>query len=175
MLNKILTLVLIFLIGCSSIKAPGSLSGFEGIWSVVYVKSLLIGSIHESKTDYEERLDKRDKCLDDLILITNDSIYSKGRKCSFFSCSMPRVKLKSVKVVDKLDEDELDDSRMISRDLVKYLLDKPNSDRSRFNVLYTDCPTGFGDHGLKIIILDRSRIILYDYYNAYLLKKHSDH
>lgn len=171
MVSKLILLVGLCIMSCNSQTTSGPLSDLRGQWRITEIKSLMEGVVEESKEEYDERIYSTTKCLKSTIHISSDSIIVKGESCNLLACGIDTASIAEIAIVDGNDVEDFGTDKKVSRDLVKYLFGD-NSNRENFiKVIYTDCPTFYGDFGLKIILIDPQTIVLFNYYNAYFLSK----
>lgn len=141
-----------------------------GYWKVNKIKSLLVGSIYLNAEDLEaEQLDEK-QCLSSFFYITRDSIIAENSSCQFINCTIFSYESKMVTIVNDEDSDPFMDDKLVSKTELEYLLEHSVSDK-KLTVLYTNCPTGYGDFRLRILSINKNNIVLYNYYNAIFLER----
>jgi hypothetical protein len=171
MVNKLILLVGLCLLSCNNQRSPDPLSRLQGQWRITDVKSLLVGTVNESKEEYDERINSERKCLHSSVFIYADSILAKSEGCDLLSCSIDTASIAEVTIVDDIDVEDFGENKKVSRDLIINLFGDKSTKTKNVKVIYTDCPTAYGDLGLKIILIDTQTIVLFNYYNAYFLSK----
>lgn len=134
-----------------------------------------IGS--ETQKEYDERMKKQSDCLKSTITIDGTGIKGKDRLCDFLGCEFKYLmpEYKAVKIVEDNDftreslGEEMIDSNIVGKGFVS-LLDSTYSQKN-LSFYDTKCSIDFGSSTLKIIIIDKNRIGLYQDYNLIKLRR----
>lgn len=174
-LNKLFLIHFCFLfticISCTS--QVKSLNDLKGKWKVSKLQSLVPGTFNETKSEYNDRMNSLKACVGSNVYISDTSIVFNQKKCSFFDCKDLSQEIFSLSIVNdsknEFDDDNIDEKKQISKSLIK-LIDS-NYSHNIVKAIFTDCPTGYDDYRVKILLLSSSKIAVFQYYNIIILER----
>jgi hypothetical protein len=174
-LNKLFLIhfCFLFIVCVSCTSQINSLNDLKGKWKVSKLQSLLPGTFNETKSEYKDRMNSLKACVGSNVYMSDTSIVFNEKKCSFFNCKDLSHEIFSLSIVNdsqkEFDDDNIDEKKQISKSLIK-LIDS-NYTYSTVKAIFTDCPTGYEDYRVIILLLSPSKIAVFQYYNIIVLER----
>ncbi len=169
---KILINIFFLFVFQTRVQAQEHLGEINGNWKVIEIRKLIPGSYYETKDEYNERLSKDSTCLSSGFIINELELIALTSECEIEDCDLTNFEIRNIKIV-KYSRREIDPFTKKG----KVLKDDMNQilgfdwEVERIKVGYTKCPTGYGDFTMKILFINKGKIVLYNYYNAMILEK----
>ena len=163
----------LFLVSVSCNSQVRKLNDLKGKWKVSKLKSLVPGTFNETKSEYNDRVNSLKACVGSVVYISNTSIVFDEKKCSFFDCKDLLQEFFSLSIINdsknEFEDDNIVEKKQISKSLIKFIDTKYSL--NKVDVIFTDCPTGYGDYRVKILLLSSNKIAVFQYYNIIILER----
>jgi hypothetical protein len=167
--NKVIFLFIFLLFGNFQSYAQDKI---KGNWKVISVKNLIPGSYYETKEESYDRLKSDSVCLSSEFKIISGKLLATTEDCQTDNCDLSNLKFKKIKILknSKVEFDPFTKSKKVLKEDLTKIIDQ-NFSEKWIKVGYTDCPVGYGDFKMRIILINEKQIVLYNYFNAIVLEE----